>query len=99
MEQPTEVPKDGAKGDSNSIATEEVLEQIRERLGRGSYAMHFSRVTWHYTEGTLTLHGRVSTFYMKQVLQTILREVVHVRRLINHVDVVRAASSSGEPPR
>ena len=96
MEQPEEVPRGVSEGSSNTIATEEVLQQIHERLGRGCYAIHFSRVTWHYAEGTLTLRGRVSTFYMKQMLQTRLREVVHVRRLINRVDVVGSMGSSGE---
>lgn len=81
----------------NSIASQEVHIHIQERIGSCSYAFHFNKVTWHYTDGTLTLRGLVSTFHLKQMLQTILRDITHVQRLVNDVDVVCATGLSSEP--
>ncbi|MHB8861097.1 MAG: BON domain-containing protein [Pirellulaceae bacterium] len=46
-------------------------------------------VTCDYHEGILTLRGRVSSFYMKQVAQTVVRCLNGVDRLLNRVEVVR----------
>lgn len=94
-----DVPSDVATESNDSIMTTEVRRQIQERMSRCSYALRFNNITWQYSEGTLTLRGRVSTFHTKQMLQTILREVVHVRRLINQVDVVCASGLSSEPQK
>lgn len=38
-------------------------------------------------DGTLILSGRVPSYYLKQVLQTTLRDIDGVRRIDNRVDV------------
>jgi osmotically-inducible protein OsmY len=47
------------------------------------------RVTCEYHEGILTLRGRVSSYYMKQIAQTIVQHVEGVERVVNRVEVVR----------
>jgi hypothetical protein len=42
----------------------------------------------------LTLHGNVPSFYLKQVLQSILKDVPGIERIDNRVDVVSAAGLS-----
>jgi hypothetical protein len=43
---------------------------------------------YEYREDVLVVRGRVPTFYLKQVLQTVLKEVDGVRCIENRVDVV-----------
>jgi hypothetical protein len=43
-----------------------------------------------YSDGVLSVEGRVRTFYLKQLLQTALRELEGVRQLDNQVVVDRA---------
>jgi osmotically-inducible protein OsmY len=48
---------------------------------------------WHvaceYREGILTLRGRVSSFYMKQIAQAIVQRLEGVERVVNRVEVLR----------
>lgn len=69
---------------------------VQERLTNCQYAHYFNRVTWYYVRGTLTLEGCVPTFYLKQILQTILRDLEHVVLLTNEVDVVSSTGLSSE---
>ena len=41
-----------------------------------------------YEEHVLTVKGSVPTFHLKQLLQTVLREIGNVSRIENRVDVV-----------
>jgi len=43
---------------------------------------------FEHRDGVLTVRGRVPTFYLKQLLQTILKRVDGVQRVNNQVDVV-----------
>lgn len=78
------------------IDIEKVHLHIEERIRNCSYAFHFNKVSWHYTGGTLTLRGSVASFHLKQILQTLLRDITHVQRLVNEVDVVSATGLSSE---
>jgi hypothetical protein len=69
---------------------------VRERLGNCAYAYYFNMVTWYYVDGTLTLEGCVPTFYMKQILQTMLRDLEHVERIANEVAVISSTGLSSE---
>ena len=77
-------------------ASARVDEGVRERLGKCPYSHYFNRVTWCYVRGTLTLEGCVPTFYMKQILQTMLRDLEHVDQVSNEVDVVSSTGLSSE---
>ena len=63
---------------------------VADRLNGCSYSFFFSKVDWEYEDGTLELTGYVPTFHMKQLLQTILRDIDHVEELVNNVDVAPA---------
>ena len=73
-----------------------VAESVKQRLLACSYSYCFSRVKWRYAQGTLTLEGSVATFYLKQILQTMLRDVENVDQIANHVDVVSSTGLSSE---
>ena len=63
------------------------------------YAFCFNQVTFSYSHGVLTLEGRLPSFYLKQVLQTLLRDLDGVTRIVNRVDVVSATGLSSVRPR
>lgn len=61
---------------------------IQNRLNQhGAHAHYFRRIEFEYSNRTLTLLGRLPTFYLKQVLQTVLRDIHGVERIINLVEV------------
>ncbi len=72
--------------EGNALATQ-VAHQAKERLGSTSY--HFLRfVDCCYQNGVLTLRGRVPSFYLKQMAQSVLANLEGVDRIDNRVDVV-----------
>lgn len=75
-------------------ASAKVRQSIDERLRKCPYAFAFNRVTWRFDDGTLLLRGRVTSFHLKQVLQTILIDVRDVERLVNEMRVVSATGLS-----
>ena len=50
---------------------------------------------YEYREDVLIVRGRVPTFCLKQVLQTVLKDVVGVACIENRVDVMASAVSAG----
>ena len=76
-----------------------VEETIRQRLAGCPYAFYFNRITCCYEQGRLTLSGCLPSFYMKQMLQTILRDIEHVTQIVNNVAVVSATGLSSEPAK
>jgi hypothetical protein len=75
-----------------------VAGKVQQRLSACPYSYCFNRVKWRYAHGTLTLEGSVATFYLKQLLQTLLRGVENVERIANDVDVVSSTGLSSERP-
>ena len=63
------------------------------------YAYYYRNVTWEFRNGVLTLHGSVPTFYLKQMLQTRLRNLPGVDEIDNQVDVVSSVGLSSVRPR
>ena len=61
------------------------------------YASYFNQVTLQFDNGVLILRGRVPTFYLKQMLQTWLRDLDGVKQIDNRVDVISATGLSSEP--
>ncbi len=61
---------------------------VKQRLDSCAYRFVFNEVTWHYTAGRLTLGGSLPSFYLKQVLQELLRSTDKVEQIVNNVDVV-----------
>lgn len=69
---------------------------IRQRLKKCPYSFSYNRVSWRFEQGKLLLTGIVPSFYIKQMLQTLLRDIRHVEQLENHVDVVSATGLSSD---
>lgn len=71
------------RGPSTDAAVESEIQQL---LDRSNY-LAIRRVRCEFHDGRLILNGRVPTYYLKQVAQTIVRQVPAVRRIDNRVDV------------
>lgn len=75
--------------------TGEVLRSVKSTLSRSChFTRHWREIACEYREGVLTLRGSVPSFYLKQVLQSILKDIPGVERIDNRVDVVSAAGLS-----
>jgi hypothetical protein len=73
---------------------------VRQVLSKDcAYRTSFRDVFFDYNEGILTLRGRVPTFYLKQVVQTLLRNIDGVTCVDNQVDVVSATGLSSVRPK
>ena len=71
-----------------------IQDRIRERLNeRCPHVTSFRTMTFELTEGTLVLSGTLPTYYLKQLLQTALRDIDGVQRIVNRVQVVTPSSS------
>ena len=81
---------------NRTAADERIHETIRRRIDGCSYKFIFMKVTWHCQDGHLTLRGCVPNFYLKQVLQELLRGIEQVKLITNSVDVVSSAGMSSE---
>ncbi len=73
----------------------EVEEVVRQRLTENyRYRFYFQQTSFEYADGTLVLHGKLPTFYLKQILQTMLRDINGVSQIDNRVDVVSSTGLS-----
>jgi len=64
-----------------------VREQAESQLLRNPY-LALKNVSCEYNEGTLTLHGCLPTYYLKQVAQTAVGRLHGVERIVNQIVVV-----------
>jgi len=71
----------------------------RRLVEKCTYAFCFNQVTFSYSQGILTLEGRLPSFYLKQVLQALLRDLDGVTRIANRVDVVSPTGLSSVRPK
>lgn len=73
----------------------DVLRRVRSQLAQSChFTRHWREIDCKFCSGVLTLRGRVPSFYLKQILQSILKDVPGVRRIDNRVDVVSSAGLS-----
>jgi hypothetical protein len=73
----------------------DVEQRARQRLAEDRlYNFYFREIHCRFDSGILTLEGRVPTFHLKQVLQTMLFGVEGVDRIDNRVDVVNVSGVS-----
>ena len=78
----------------------EVEEQLKRRISESkTYGFYFREITVRFNDGKLTLQGRVPTFHLKQILQTLLRGVDGVDSIDNQVDVVSPVGLSSVKPK
>ena len=85
---------DAAKARVDSDVPTRVDLAIRHQIDGCPYAFYFNRVTWRFDRGQLTLDGCVPNFYLKQMLQTILRDIESVTQVTNNVEVVSSTGLS-----
>ena len=66
-----------------------------------AYARFVVRIAWGFRGygRQLTLRGRVPTFQLKQMLETLLRDVAHVEMVVNEVDVISSTGLSTTQPK
>ena len=80
--------EDAAKRPVRSPSEQEVVEaSVRSKLQQSCY-QQVQRVSSEFHEGVLTLRGQVSSFYLKQIVQTLVLKVDGVEEINNRVDVV-----------
>lgn len=72
---------------SSSLICDEATRQANAVL-QGSRYLPLRDLHCDFHEGVLTIRGKVPTFYLKQLAQTVVRSVVHVEEINNHVEVV-----------
>jgi hypothetical protein len=72
----------------------DVVREALERLSRyAHFCAHTNSISIDFREGTLVVTGILPSFYLKQVLQTILRDLPGVVRIDNRVEVVAAGNA------
>lgn len=69
-------------------ALREQVESQAQTLLRASPFLPLRKLTCEYHEGVLTLRGKVPTFYLKQLAQTRMQELLRVEEINNQVEVV-----------
>jgi hypothetical protein len=72
----------------------DVVHEAIERLGQyAHFRMYASSLSLDFRAGTLVVTGTLPSFYLKQVLQTILRDLPGVLRIDNRVEVALSQNS------
>lgn len=71
----------------NPICPISVERLAKNRLAQTGYP-RLRTVECSFQNGTMTLRGRVPSYYHKQLAQEALRHVTHVRQLINQIEVL-----------
>ena len=65
---------------------------LAERALCNSPYLSLRNVACAYQDGVLTLRGCLPTYYLKQVAQAVVGRVEGVRRVVNEIEVLCAAS-------
>ena len=72
-----------------------IVHQATTRLTQHAhFRSHLESLEIHCRDGELDVAGQLPTFYLKQVLQTILRDVPGVKQVNNRVSVVSSTGLS-----
>jgi hypothetical protein len=69
-------------------AERHVLREVQHRLDKCPYTSVFGDVQVVFDDGLLTLQGHVPSFYLKQMLQEVVRGIDRVGKIDNDVEVV-----------
>ena len=74
-----------------------VQAEAQSRLRKSGYReLHFVSCEFH--EGVLTLRGRVSSFYLKQVAQELIRQLDGAEEVNNRLEVAERPCSPSTGP-
>jgi hypothetical protein len=81
---PEQAELDSPAGEQAEMA----LERVRKRLATHYHFRHcYGRYRLEFQRGRLIIHGRVPTYYHKQMLQEALRNTEGIERIDNRVEV------------
>lgn len=83
------VPRSHTQKDRR-VVHEDVMRAVGKRLEDCRYGFIFRKVQVEFSDGSLLLTGQVPSFYLKQNLQELFRDVPHVEDITNNVDVVNS---------
>lgn len=75
-----------------------LVHQIEIRLHTSPY-LSLRQVTCSWWQGRLVVRGRVPTFYVKQVMQSIVRSICESTEIIDEVEVAGRFAISSLPAR
>lgn len=73
-----------------------VVHTAEQRLDDSSHLFR-QAVSCDYEDGVLRLNGKVPSFYLKQMAQTLITNIDGVRRVDNAIIVANPAGISSEP--
>jgi osmotically-inducible protein OsmY len=91
---PTQVkPRSAVDTEPAGAAEGQISNLAESRLHRTTYR-GLKHVSCEFHEGLVILSGRVPTYYLKQIAQTIVGEVEGVGQVVNRLEVVYPSSSS-----
>lgn len=75
-----------AEGATSQEAVRETEDHVRSCF-RSSPYLDLRHIDCRMEDGVLSMHGRVGSFYLKQIAQTVASKVEGVRRIENHLEV------------
>ena len=71
---------------AHTALNQHIEEQVYERLQKNSYlALRYLKCTCE--DGVVTIQGRVPSYYLKQLAQTVVGQVEGVEKVVNQVEV------------
>jgi osmotically-inducible protein OsmY len=76
-----------------SLLGDDIQRRAQQQLHSSPYR-EVRHTTCAYSKGLLLLKGQVSSFYLKQIAQTVVRDVVGVRHIVNTIQVHSAGERS-----
>lgn len=83
-------PEDGLSKEKQLVEAE-----AQSRLKKSGYHQ-LSLISCEFHEGVLTLRGYVSSFHLKQVAQTLIRDLDDVGEINNRLEVLKACNENTE---
>ena len=71
---------------THTATSDRVVEDLERRFRQSTYCP-IRNLKCDFHEGVLTIRGRLPSYYLKQVAQTIARNVDGVEEVVNRVEV------------
>ena len=71
----------------STFSHSDLQEAVQETLSSSAY-LPLRRLTVTAEDGVVTLHGKVPSFYLKQLAQSLLKSISAIREIKNQVNVV-----------
>ena len=81
----------GADAETSDALRRPAIRRETEACLRRSGYLALRALTCEARDGVVRLHGRLPTYYLKQVAQSVASGVAGVRRVVNHIEVIAPA--------